>query len=189
VRPARVSSMEGHAEYAFCHALVRDVCYGQIPRAERAESHRRAAAWIEEMASDRVEDHAEILAAHYSTALELVAASKGAGTEDLEAKAVRYLILAGDRAMGIDVEAAERHYVRALDMLPEGHAMRPEALARHGEALLQRGRYAEAGRALEEAFDGFQARGDVRAAGAVKGRQRVVFLHLNDPRSRTVSAE
>ena len=33
VRPARTSSMEGEAEYGFWHVLVRDVCYGQIPRA------------------------------------------------------------------------------------------------------------------------------------------------------------
>ena len=33
VRPTRTSSMEGEAEYGFWHALVRDVCYAQIPRA------------------------------------------------------------------------------------------------------------------------------------------------------------
>jgi hypothetical protein len=33
IRPARASSMAGEAEYAFYHALVRDVCYAQIPRA------------------------------------------------------------------------------------------------------------------------------------------------------------
>src|SRR6185436_20559024 len=34
VRPARTSSMEGESEYSFWHLLVRDVAYGQIPRAE-----------------------------------------------------------------------------------------------------------------------------------------------------------
>ena len=47
VRPSRSSSMVGEAEYGFWHALVRDVCYGQIPRAARADRHRAAAAWIE----------------------------------------------------------------------------------------------------------------------------------------------
>ena len=41
VRPARTSSMEGEQEYGFWHLLVRDVCYGQIPRAARAARHRR----------------------------------------------------------------------------------------------------------------------------------------------------
>ena len=44
-------------------------------------------------------DHAEILAAHYATALDLARAARGIETEQLEAKSVRYLTLAGDRAM------------------------------------------------------------------------------------------
>jgi class 3 adenylate cyclase/tetratricopeptide (TPR) repeat protein len=189
VRPARVSSMEGEAEYAFCHALVREVCYGQIPRAQRAERHRRAAAWIEEVASVRLEDHAEILAAHYSTALDLAAASKDPNTADLRDKAARYLTLAGNRAMGMDVEVAERHYAGALDMLTEGHPDRPDVLARHGEALLQRGRFPEAAKAFERAIELFRGRGDVKAAAITMGRQRVALVHLNDPRFRAVSAE
>ena len=41
----RRASVGGEVEYAFWHALVRDVAYGQIPRAARAERHR-AAEWI-----------------------------------------------------------------------------------------------------------------------------------------------
>ena len=50
VRRERRSSVAGESEYAFRHVLVRDVAYGQIPRAERAEKHRRAAEWIESLA-------------------------------------------------------------------------------------------------------------------------------------------
>ena len=75
VRPARVSSMEGESEYSFWHLLVRDVAYGQIPRAERARRHRSAAAWIERQAGGRVEDLAELLAHHYLQALELAEAA------------------------------------------------------------------------------------------------------------------
>ena len=53
--------------------LLRDVAYGQIPRAARAEKHRRAAEWIESLG--RVSDHAELLAGHYASALEYVRAS------------------------------------------------------------------------------------------------------------------
>ena len=35
--------MEGEHEYGFWHVLVRDVCYGQIPRAARAARHLAAA--------------------------------------------------------------------------------------------------------------------------------------------------
>src|SRR4029450_3678238 len=74
VHPSPSASIQGELEYSFSHALVRDVCYAQIPRLERAERHRRAAAWIEGVAGDRVEDLAEILASHYLTGLALTRA-------------------------------------------------------------------------------------------------------------------
>ena len=80
VRPARRSSMEGEVEYAFWHVLVRDVAYGQIPRAARARKHRAAAAWMEAKAGERVEDLADVLAYHYSEALEF---ARAAGDDEL----------------------------------------------------------------------------------------------------------
>src|SRR5438270_14088813 len=71
VRRDRRSSIAGETQYAFLHALVRDVAYGQIPRAERADKHRRAAEWLASLAGDRSEDHAEMLAHHYREALTL----------------------------------------------------------------------------------------------------------------------
>ena len=65
VRPSRISSVQGDAEYAFAHALIRDVAYGQIPRLERVDKHVVAAGWIERLAVERVADHAELLAHHY----------------------------------------------------------------------------------------------------------------------------
>jgi DNA-binding SARP family transcriptional activator/class 3 adenylate cyclase len=49
------SSMAGEREYGFRHVLVRDVAYGQIPRAERASKHRRAAGWLESLDPDPVD--------------------------------------------------------------------------------------------------------------------------------------
>ena len=73
--PARRSSIEGEAEYAFWHILARDVAYGQLPRASRASRHVAAARWIESKAPERVEDLADVLAYHYATALELAQAA------------------------------------------------------------------------------------------------------------------
>jgi class 3 adenylate cyclase/tetratricopeptide (TPR) repeat protein len=189
IRPARASSMAGEAEYAFYHALVRDVCYAQIPRASRAERHARAAAWIEEVAAERVEDHAEILAAHYSTALGLAAAAKDASTQDLQSKAARYLALAGDRAMGIDVEAAERHYAKALELTTRDDPHRPGLLVKSGEALRQRGRFPEAARAYEEAIESLRAQGAVQAMAVAMARHSLVLRSLGDPRYRRVTAQ
>ena len=86
VRPARTSSMAGEHEYAFWHVLVRDVCYGQIPRAARATRHQAAAAWIEQKAGERVEDLADVLAHHFLAALELaLAAGQHEETQELQA--------------------------------------------------------------------------------------------------------
>ena len=73
VRRQRRSSVEGESEFAFAHALVRDVAYGQIPRADRAPRHRSVAEWIESLG--RPEDHAEMLAYHWRSALELARAT------------------------------------------------------------------------------------------------------------------
>src|SRR5205085_10309428 len=73
VRRSPSSSLADQSEYPFLHLLVRDVAYGQIPRGERAEKHHRAAEWMESLG--RPQDNAEMLAHHYSTALELARAS------------------------------------------------------------------------------------------------------------------
>jgi class 3 adenylate cyclase/tetratricopeptide (TPR) repeat protein len=189
VRPARRSSMAGQAEYSFAHALIREVCYGQIPRAGRARRHQRAAAWVEAMAGDRVGDHAEILADHYTTALDLARAARDPLAGELAASAVRYLMLAGNRAVGIDVAAAERHYARALQRTSDTDPSYAELLARHADALRQRGRYPEAAHAYEQATKLFRGRGDVIPMARAMTGYGLVLGWLGDPRYRTVSTE
>ena len=53
VRRQRQGSMAGEAEYAFSHALVRDVAYEQIPRSRRSERHEAVAGWIASQAAPR----------------------------------------------------------------------------------------------------------------------------------------
>jgi class 3 adenylate cyclase/tetratricopeptide (TPR) repeat protein len=163
VRKARTSSMQDEREYAFWHGLVRDVCYGQIPRASRAAKHLGAAAWIERIAA-RVEDHAEILASHYTEALDLLRATR----DDVEVQAVtepavRYLLLAGERSLGLDVTRARSYLSRALELAGPADTLRPEVLMAWGEAQQQAGHPADAGAAFEEALAGLRTRGDVRA--------------------------
>nr|MDQ2933434.1 AAA family ATPase [Chloroflexota bacterium] len=163
VRPARLSSMAGEAEFAFWHLVVRDVCYGQIPRAARAARHRAAAAWIERQAGARIEDLAGVLAHHYVQALELDrAAGDAANAEGSEAQARRFLVLAGDRALALDMTQAEASYAQALALTPAGHPERASILERWaGAAQLVGGRLAEAVAALEEAIATFRERGEV----------------------------
>ena len=73
IRRERASSLAAERQYAFAHVLVRDVAYGQIPRAARAQKHTEAARWIESLG--RPEDHAEMIAHHYLSALDLARAA------------------------------------------------------------------------------------------------------------------
>jgi class 3 adenylate cyclase/tetratricopeptide (TPR) repeat protein len=128
IRRERDSTIEGDIAHAFLHVLVRDVAYGQIPRKERVELHRRAAAWLASLG--RPEDHAEMLAHHYLQALELAQAA-GLDTTDLVEPARRALANAGDRAASLyAVQAAERYYVAALRLTPEGDPEQPGLLFR-----------------------------------------------------------
>ncbi len=190
VRPARRSSIEGEVEYAFWHILARDVAYSQLPRASRASRHVAAARWLESKAAGRIEDLADVLAYHYATALELARASGHAEQAgELEAPALRFLTLAGERALGLDGAAALSNLERALALAKVGHPERPEALARFGEAALQAGRFPEAANALEEAMASFRERGEIASAGRAMGILGLVFRGLGDPRQWTISVE
>ena len=128
IRRLRESSLKGEREYAFVHALAREVAYGQLSRAARAHKHAAVAAWLEAIGSARLEDLAEALALHSVTALELArAAGLGELADSLTGQAVRYLTLAGDRSLQLDVASAERKYRRALDLLPSPRPQAPAA--------------------------------------------------------------
>ena len=127
VRPARTSTMEGESEYAFWHVLLRDVAYGQIPRAARARKHRAAASWMEAKAGERVGDLADVLAYHYQEALELArAAGDEQVADELVPAARRMFELAGDRAASLDLPKADSFYHRAAALYdPDDAAQAP----------------------------------------------------------------
>ena len=190
VRPARTSSMQGEQEYGFWHLLVRDVCYAQIPRSARATRHRAAAAWIEQKAGGRVEDLADVLAHHYLQALELArAAGQVDETEELEAGARRYLALAGERALALDVVSAEASLARALALTPADHPERASLLERWAPAAQQQGRLQEVRSALEEALAYYRERGEAVAAGRTLTALVRVLVSLGDPRQAEALTE
>ena len=146
VRPVRPSSVEGQAEYRFSHGLVRDVAYAQLPRAGRARRHRAVAAWLEGLAGARVADLAEVIAHHYAEALTLTSAAGGGEDElaELREPAGRALVLAGDRALTLDLARAQAFYAHALELFPPDHPDRPDLLLRVGRGDFQAGRIAAA---------------------------------------------
>ncbi len=190
VRSARHSSMAGETEYAFWHVLVRDVAYAQLPRASRAARHVAAAQWLEAKAGDRAEDIAEVLAHHYATALELTrAAGQTDRAHELERPALRFLILAGDRALYLDAASAMADFEKALMLTPPGHEARPDVLVRFGQAAYELGQYPEALAALDEATAGFRDRGDLLAAARSMFTTFGVLQSLGDPRQWVIMPE
>jgi class 3 adenylate cyclase/tetratricopeptide (TPR) repeat protein len=125
VRRERTTSMAAEPEFAFRHALVRDVAYGQLPRAARAEKHRLAAEWIAASGAPRP----DLVAHHYAEALELARAT-GADTRALERPACSALRAAGDRAASLGAyHDAVALYRRALELVPDDEERRAVLLA------------------------------------------------------------
>jgi class 3 adenylate cyclase/tetratricopeptide (TPR) repeat protein len=159
VRPT--SAVAGEREYAFWHVLVRDVAYQRLPRVARAAKHRAAARWIEHMAGDRSFDHAELLAGHFSAALELSRSTPGVSADVLRNDAAHTLIHAahaGERATMLQAnDEAARHYrtaLEALDLADSSRAARRcQLLVACGEAERRAGRVDSAKQTLERAAD------------------------------------
>ncbi len=189
VARARRSSVDGETEYAFKHLLVRDVAYGQVPRADRAGQHLRVAKWIESLG--RPEDHAEMLAHHYASALELMRAARQDvdGVADQARGAFRD---AGTRALTLNaLAAAERYFTDALALAPDDGPERTELLYQLGRTRFLH--LEEGAEELEAARDRFVEAGDTeRAAEAElllaqitwrRGQNDVMRQHLEQARA------
>jgi class 3 adenylate cyclase/predicted ATPase len=91
--------------YMFKHALVRDAAYGMLLRARRNELHGAIAQTLEDRFGEIAEATPELLAHHFTEA-------------DNAAKAVRYLSIAGERALSRSaLEEAYKHITRALELI------------------------------------------------------------------------
>ena len=67
VRRRPGSTIGGETEYAFKHALTREVVYGSVSKARRAKLHALIAAWLERSGGGR-DEYAALLAHHYAQA-------------------------------------------------------------------------------------------------------------------------
>lgn len=109
------TSLAGQPEYSFKHVLLRDVAYASVPKARRARAHAETADWIAELAGDRQQDFAELLAYHYEAAAggdgADLAWEDPAQREAVRQRAFDYLLLAGEgaRRRFLVVKAVELH--------------------------------------------------------------------------------
>jgi len=97
-------------EYAFKHAMTREVAYESLLRERRVTLHARAARSLETLAAGRLDEHVERLADH---------AEKGAIWD----KAVEYLQRSGLKAYSLYANADAAHFferaLTVLEKLPE----------------------------------------------------------------------
>ncbi len=115
VRPA-ATGVPG--EFAFKHAILREVIYDLLPYAQRRQFHRDVALWIESQGSAQLEPHYAELALHWEKA----------GEVD---KSIAYLERAGALAFG-----------RFANRLAIQHIRKAYALAQRHDVALDRTRIA-----------------------------------------------
>jgi class 3 adenylate cyclase len=104
VRRRSGSSMLGQREYVIKHALTREVAYGSLPKAKRAQLHAAFAAWLEGSAEGD-DEHASLLAHHYAEAvrpedLDLAWSGREDEAARLRAKALEWSRRAAALAIG-----------------------------------------------------------------------------------------
>jgi DNA-binding SARP family transcriptional activator len=104
VRRRRSSTMAGEIEFAFKHALTREVAYAGLPKARRAQLHAAFAGWLERVGAGR-DEHAALLAHHYAEAVrpedvDLAWPEREEELEALRAKARAWLRRAAALATG-----------------------------------------------------------------------------------------
>jgi predicted ATPase/class 3 adenylate cyclase len=148
VRPT--TTLAGQTEYLFKHALTRDVAYGTLPKARRARAHAAVADWITDLASDRTEEFAELVAYHYWTGIrgdgaDLAWMDDADGREALRRRTLAALLAAGRAARHrFAVDRAVELHEQVLE-LATGDAERLDALeqigrdhetAFHGDAMM-----------------------------------------------------
>ena len=144
--------------YRFRHALIRDVAYEALPKAQRGELHERFAAWVEAKLKDRDRKVDELVGYHLEQAqrYHFELESLDLYGQELAARAADRLGRAAGRAFSLgDMSAAANLFARSAALLPAGGSSRLEAQAMLARALRIAGNFAKAniviGEVIEEA--------------------------------------
>jgi tetratricopeptide (TPR) repeat protein len=110
------STITGERAHRFKHVLIREVAYAGLPKADRAEYHRRFANWLRERAGEEL---LEIRAYHLDQTTTLIAELDGSPPPELAQEAAEALETAGKRALAREAnESARRLLLRAVELEP-----------------------------------------------------------------------
>jgi class 3 adenylate cyclase len=116
VVPEERSTIAGDRAFRFKHGLIREVAYASMTKAERADDHRRFAAWLGEHARDEL---LEIRAYHLDQAVCLLEELDGAAPPELVHEAAEALEAAGRRAIAREMNRSGRRlFQRTVGLEP-----------------------------------------------------------------------
>jgi DNA-binding CsgD family transcriptional regulator/tetratricopeptide (TPR) repeat protein len=148
---------DGDDQYAFRHALTREVVLDELLQRERRSMHSKVGMVLEGIADKNIAHKAEDLAYHFDEAGD-------------ESRALRYHEIAGRVALSaFAFSGALTHFERALELVPEGDPSLAELQLRIAEAAGLCFEPARQARAADEAARLFEAAGDLEQAGAAIG--------------------
>jgi class 3 adenylate cyclase/tetratricopeptide (TPR) repeat protein len=117
IRTRTPPTIAGEREYAFKHALIRDVAYARIPKRRRVLLHSRFAGWVEELpAAD--EELVEIVAYHLEQACRAADEIAHSPEPPPVLRAAKALARAAEKAERREgFREADAYYARALAVL------------------------------------------------------------------------
>ena len=123
IRREPTSRVQGDAEFAFKHMMIRDVAYATLPRAERRDRHGAIARYVEDVSGDRAPNLAWVLAHHWREAGE-------------PGRSLPYLIRAAELAHEqLAFHHAVQLYGSALELMDEDDPRRPDTTVRRAIAF------------------------------------------------------
>ena len=136
----REASRIPEVEYTFQHDLTREAAYNSILLRERREFHLRVGEAVENLFSNRLEEHAHLLAHHFYQARE-------------HERAMRYSVMAGAESARLYAnDEAITHYALAISIAREGDSSSDQLIA----IYMARGRAQEVNGQHDEALSGYR---------------------------------
>lgn len=139
---------EGGNAYRFRHVLTQETAYNGMAKRTRASLHERYADWLErEAGPERLSQFEELLGSHLGEAGRYRVELGQRNDEDrrLARQVGKRLADAGHRAaIGGNMGLTERLLNRAVELLPEGHAVWLEASLDRADALREAGKLEQA---------------------------------------------
>lgn len=153
----QVAQVAPELEYLFRHALVQEVVYASLLKADRRRLHRAVGDAVEQIYVGRLEGLAAALGLHFERAGE-------------EERALKYYTQAGRAALASYAnQEAESHHRSAL-ALPCTDAQRADLLSGLGEALFGQSRFGEAIEVWREGIALYRTLGDSGALARLYAR-------------------